>query len=530
MSKRHQVIIAGGGPTGVALAIELGRRGISCALIERRVGMHNVPKGQNLTARTLEHFHSWGIVDELRAQRIMPPEVGNNGVVAYKQLTSGYWFATKGREIVAPFYFQALERLPQYLLENVLRAKMASLPLGESRFGWMVETIEQDGSGVRVSVAEVGGKGREVLEADYVVGCDGGRSTIRELVGITRGGTDYDQTMALVVFRSRQFHEGLARFPVRSTYRVMHPALNGYWQFFGRIDVGEGFFFHSPVPNGTRTDNFDFHGLIQRVAGFEFAAEFDHVGFWDLRVAVADSYQVGRVLIAGDAAHSHPPYGGYGVNNGLEDAVNLGWKLAARLQGWGSDALLASYGEERRAIFREVADDFIAARIAHEAKFLATYDPDKDKAAFEHAWHDIENDVGNRVQSYEPNYAGSPVVHGPPGGRSSAHGLHSFAARAGHHLAPQPLSEGRNVFEALGTGFTLLAFDADSAAVTAFESAARALQVPFTVVRDTFAGGREAYGARLILVRPDQHVAWTGDDQPADVDGVMAKVVGRRAD
>ena len=116
-----------------------------------------------------------------------------------------------------------------------------------------------------------------------------------------------------------------------------------------------------PTPRG---DNFDFPGLLQRAAGFKFACEFDHVGFWDLRVAVAESYRVGRVFIAGDAAHSHPPYGGFGLNNGLEDAVNLGWKLAARLQGWGGEALLNSYDAERRPIFQEIGEDFIAARIA----------------------------------------------------------------------------------------------------------------------------------------------------------------------
>ena len=128
---------------------------------------------------------------------------------------------------------------------------------------------------------------------------------------------------------------GLKRFPGRSTYNVLRPEFKGYWQFFGRIDVGEGWFFHAPVPADTTTDNYDFHGLIQKVAGFPFKAEFDHVGFWDLRVAVAERYQVGRVFIAGDAAHSHPPYGGFGLNNGLEDVVNLGWKLAGAARRLG---------------------------------------------------------------------------------------------------------------------------------------------------------------------------------------------------
>ena len=112
---------------------------------------------------------------------------------------------------------------------------------------------------------------------------------------------------------------------------------------------------------------------------------------------MADSYQVGRVFIAGDAAHSHPPYGGFGLNNGLEDATNLGWKLAGVLQGWGGEALLTSYSDERRPIFRQTADDFIAARIEEEAGFLANYSPERDRAAFEGAWDKLEAYGGNRV-------------------------------------------------------------------------------------------------------------------------------------
>jgi 2-polyprenyl-6-methoxyphenol hydroxylase-like FAD-dependent oxidoreductase len=525
--KRYQVVIVGGGPVGVALAVDLGLRGISSAVVETRTGLSQIPKGQNLTQRTLEHFYFWGIVDRLRAARVMPRGYPIGEITAYGSLMSEYWHAPAGRELLRPYFFQDNDRMPQYQMEAVLREKMADLANVDGRFGWTATAVKQDDKGARVAIAEDGGSGRDLLEADYVVGCDGGHSIVRSQAGIARSGTDFDQLMVLAVFRSRELHEGLKRFPERSIYRVMRPELKGYWQFFGRVDVGEGWFFHAPVPADTTRENFDFLGLLRQAAGFEFNCEFDHVGFWDLRVAVAQRYRAGRVFIAGDAAHSHPPYGGFGLNNGLEDAVNLGWKLAASLQGFGSDALLQSYDEERRPVFRDIGEDFIAARIRADADFLARYNPERNRAAFARAWKERESDVGDRFQACETSYEGSPVVAGPPGGVCGAHGDHLFKARAGHHLAPQPLSSGRNVFEELGRGFTLLAFDAEDATVQAFEAAAHNLAVPLKVVRDSAGGGRERYEARLVLVRPDQFVAWTGDRAPADTVALIGKVVGR---
>jgi 4-hydroxyisophthalate hydroxylase len=527
MDKRYQVIIVGGGPVGVALAVELGLRGVNCALIERRKEPQLIPKGQNLTQRSMEHFYAWGVADAVRAERMLPPEFPMSGIVAYRDLNNEYWYAPPLREIVNPYYFQQNERLPQYLVENVLRKRLAQLSNVETRFGWVAENVTQDADGADVTVAEDGGSARAVLHADYVVGCDGAHSIVRRQIGIERSGADFNQIMVLALFRSRELHEKLKRFPPRSTYRVLHPELKGYWQFFGRVDVGERWFFHSPVPPNTTRDNYDFHGLLQKSAGFSFACDFDYVGFWDLRIAVAESYQAGRVFIAGDAAHSHPPYGGYGLNNGLDDVANLGWKLAAVLQGFGGDALLRSYSEERQPIFVETGRDFIEAGIQKDAAFLARYSPDQDRAEFDRAWQEHQGAAAPRVLTYEPHYEGSPIVFGPPGGASSARGTHTFAARAGHHLPPQLLSSGRNVFEELGPYFTLLAFDADDGAVAAFAEAAKARGVPLTIVRDTYRDDRTAYAAKLILVRPDRYIAWTGDGERVDAAAVLGKAVGR---
>src|SRR5215467_13036670 len=526
MTKRYQVVLVGGGPVGIALAVELGRRGVTCALIERRREPQRIPKGQNLTQRSVEHFYFWGVLDALRAARILPPAYPMSGIVAYRDLNNEYWAAPPLREIVNPYYFQNNERLPQYQAEYVLRARLKRLDNVEARFGWTAEAIDQNADSVEVTIAEDGAAGRETIQSDYAVGCDGAHSLVREQAGIARGGADFEQLMVLALFRSRELHERLKHFPPRSTYRVIHPDLKGYWQFFGRVDVGESWFFHSPVPANTTRDNYDFHALLQKAAGFPFACEFDYVGFWDLRIAVAETYQAGRIFIAGDAAHSHPPYGAYGLNNGLDDVANLGWKIAATLKGWGGAALLASYTQERRPVFKETAEDFIEAYIRKDREFFERHSPERDRVAFERAWNAHSDRAAPRVVTYEPHYEGSPIVFGSLGALSSAHGSHTFKARAGHHLPPQPLSSGRNVFEELGPEFTLIAFDAADATVADFERAAKGLGVSLKVIRDSYRDGRTAYEARLMLVRPDRYVAWLNDAAPACADAVIARAVG----
>jgi 4-hydroxyisophthalate hydroxylase len=539
MENRYQVVIVGGGPVGVALAVDLGLRGVSCALVERRLSPQQIPKGQNLTQRTLEHFYFWGVVDELRAARLLPPGYPIGGVTAFRDLMSEYWFASGGREAVKPYYFEANERLPQYLTEEVLRRRLADCPSVSALFGWAATSVEQDARGVRITIVEEGSSSSRVLESDYGVGCDGARSTVREQLGIDRGGRDFDQRMVLAVFRSRELHEGLKRFPDRTTYRVLHPDLKGYWQFFGRIDVGEGWFFHAPAKatsseqrlvgrtsRDTPPETYDVHGLVQRAAGFSFSCTFDYVGFWDLRVAVASRYRAERVFIAGDAAHSHPPYGAFGLNSGLEDVVNLGWKLAGVLQGWGGEGLLESYTQERQPIFVETGEAMIAGGIEADRAFLERYSPERDRAEFEQAWKRLEVSSGARQQSYEPHYEGSSVVAGPPRATCSIHGRHTFEAKAGHHLSPQRLSSGRNVFEQLGSSYTLLAFDSREAAVDPFEYAARSLRVPLKIIRDSFEADRLAYRSRLVLVRPDQYVVWSGDEPPDHPVELLRKVTG----
>lgn len=514
-----QVAVVGGGPVGMGLAIDLGQRGIRCAVIERRTEPQPVPKGQNLTQRTMEHMRAWGVEERVRAGRTIPAERGSRGLTAYGSLLGQYSYEWLRRSAVRRFYATDNERLPQYATERALRDRVAELPTVSVHYGWRAEEVSQSAEGARIRARDGSGAVLEV-DAEHAVGCDGSRSLLRDAAGISQSGTDHEQMMVLLVFRSTSLDDLVARYPDTSFFNVLHPDLAGYWQFLGRVDARETWFFHAPVDVADPAT--DFRPLLWRAVGAEFDVELEHVGFWDMKFALADRYRNGRLLVAGDAAHSHPPYGGYGINSGFEDAANLGWKLAATLQGWGGPGLLDSYDAERRPVFASTRDDFIARAIHVDGQFLATHDPDTDRPAFEAAWAARATAAAAEVATYEPHYEGSPVVAGRGGGRPSARGGHETRARPGHHLAPQPEGTDVDLFDQLtGNGFVLVRAGANGDGLVA---AAERASVPLRTV-DVGEDVRAAYGADLVLVRPDQYVAWVGD-RCEDAEAVVATVVG----
>ena len=513
----YDIVISGGGPVGLGLAIELGQRDLSVCVIERNIDPPRIPKGQNLTQRTMEHMQAWGVEDRIRAAKTIPRGYGLGGLTAYGTLLSGYHYDWFKRATVDPFYNAPNERLPQYETEAVLRARVAELPSVETLYGWTTTDAWQSETAAGVIAASDTAE-REV-SGQYLVGCDGSRSAIRRLSGITETSEDHDRLMALVVFDSPDFFELIERFPDKQFYNVLHPEHDGYWMFFGMVEWGKSFFFHAPVPRDTDRESFDFQGYIRRAVGAEIRMNLDYVGFWDLRISLADHYREGRMFIAGDAAHSHPPYGGYGINTGFEDARNLGWKLAADLKGAAGPGLLDSYELERRPVFASTARDFISRFIEEDRAFVRAHSPDRDRAGFERAWEArASGGDGKGIDQFAPHYEGSPVISSDAPGPPSSVGRHEFALVPGHHAPPVTCADGASVTDRLGPWMTALVHPERERDVVS------SLDARPHVDRQVAATGADVPACTLI--RPDGYVAGVAEDA-GEIGGIIDRALGR---
>lgn len=518
---RTSIAIVGGGPVGTGLAITLAQQGVDVVLVEKHASPQPVPKGQNLTQRSAEHFRTWGIARELYAARTMSASQPSAGMTAYGSLLSGYSYPWLRRSTVAPFYAADNLRLPQYRTEDVLRERIAQLPHARTMYEWAATSVTQDADSATVEAVSRTTGARATIIADYVVGADGSDSLVREAAGISQTRADHERLMVLLVFRSTEFESVMAAYPDAAFLNVMNPGLDGYWQFFGRVDASETWFFHCPVDPSSTAEQIDLNAILERAVGRPIDFEVQYLGFWDLRFTLADSYRADRILIAGDAAHSHPPYGGYGINSGFEDARNLGWKLAAEIQGWAGPRLLDSYDAERRPVFASTRDAFIERAIFEDRDFLNSFDPTRDRSAFESAWRSRGSGSDDEVDRFEPNYEGSPVIGGQ--GVPTAVGTHRFSARHGHHLAPGTTVDGLEVFAALGSCFTVLVTSGHSA--EEFAEAAHEMRVPLTIVTMS-EESENRYEADRILVRPDGYVAWAGMGSEADSHAILGTAIG----
>jgi 2-polyprenyl-6-methoxyphenol hydroxylase-like FAD-dependent oxidoreductase len=524
------VLIAGGGPVGLALAIELGMSGVPVLLVERRDGSIGVPKMSGLSTRSMELNRRWGIAE--KAKRAGWPETHPNDFVYCTSLT--------GRELARsrmPSYAETrLAYTPepgcgcaQIFYDPILLARARELPNVTIRHMTALESFAEDAAGVSATLRDVtSGQTRDV-RARYLVGCDGADGTVARAIVRNYEGEGIVAHSVNVYFRAPdlpKIHKmGWARF-----YRFTDA--RGTWGEIIGIDGKERWrlsVLHADA---------DFNGdaYLRRLAGGPLEYEILSVMDWERRERVAERYRRGRVFIAGDAAHQNSPTGGLGLHTGLADACDLGWKLAAIHHGWGGAHLLDSYEAERKPVALDnVRASTAEFRILVDLPAGPEIDDDTPQGAeLRRKFAEAFRRTGEvRSAIYTENlrtgycYEPSPICV-PDGSTRPPVETREFVpvARPGTRAPHAWLADGRSTLDLFGRGFVLLRLGRRPPDARAIEEAARVRGVPFERVDLPDPEIEALYEAPLVLVRPDGHVAWRAAGAPADALALIDRVRG----
>jgi 2-polyprenyl-6-methoxyphenol hydroxylase-like FAD-dependent oxidoreductase len=529
---RVPVVIVGAGPVGLSLAIELGFRSIKCLLIEKNDRVGYAPRAKTTNVRTRTHLRRWGIADKLAQAAPLGIEYPSD-ILFVTRLAGQLLAKIQNASNCAPernvLYPEHAQWIPQYVLERILKSHVETLPSVEIRFSTEFNGAEQNSDAVLVRLRDTTRSSHEELHCQYLVGTDGARSAVRELIGAKMAGEYGLSRNYNIVFRA----PGLAQ---------AHPHGPGtmYWQvnpqapsLIGPMDRDDiWFFMPTKLPPGVSLSSEGAAVLIREATGIDLPYEILSTDEWVASRLIADKYSSGRCFLAGDACHLHPPFGGFGMNMGVADAVDLGWKLAARLQGWGGETLLASYEIERRQIHERVMDEAVANHSVLSNDFWCEGLEESSAKGQSLRARAGEQIAAAKVREFHTLgtvlglcYERSPVILSDGSNNCSTDGrIYTPSSRPGC-LAPHAwLSDGTSLYDHFGSGFTLIANQtASQNDVDAARKDALALGMPFTVIERFEGDALDAYSARYTLVRPDQYVGFRGDQLPP---GTLRKVTG----
>jgi len=530
----YAVTIVGAGPTGLSLAIELGSRGIRCLLVERQDRVGYAPRAKTTNVRTRTHLRRWGIAHKLAAASPLGIHYPSN--VLFVTCLSGALLARienasncdPGR---SPLYPEHGQWVPQYKLEQVLRDHVGTFDSVDLSFSTEMVSVTQDSHEVTVQLRDRVTQSDRFVTCHYLVGADGARSAVRAAIGATMNGYYGLSRNYNIVFRA----PGLAQ-------AHLHGAATMYWQtnpaapsLIGPMDRDDVWFFMpTRLPEGFNLTDAEAVDLIRTATGIDLPYEILSRDEWVASSLIADHYHRGHILLAGDACHLHPPFGGYGMNMGVSDAVDLGWKIAATLAGWGGPELLDSYESERRPIHEAVMAE---ATLNHASLSNDFSDPALDGHG--ETADLLRETVRNRILKAKERefhtlgtvlggcYRGSPIVAAEIAdvpARNQVGSVYRPSSAPGC-LAPHLwMPDGRSLYDCFGRDFTLLMRPtADSAAVAEARRRADVMGVGLQVRALDVDEAGPLYPAPLTLVRPDQHVAWRGSIWPQ---GLWEKVTG----
>lgn len=546
MDHATQVAIVGAGPVGLCLALDLAWRGIRVTIVERRAaGEAPSVKCNHIASRTMEAFRRLGFVGKIRAAGL-PDDYPND--VVFRTRATGYELTRIHIPCRRDRYSdksgpdgnwstpEPAHRVNQIYFEPILYAQARAHERIRIVNNAQVEAVEQDAASAWITARDLNGSGTFKVAADYVVGCDGGRSLTRKAIGARLSGNAVIQRVQSSFIRAPGLIGRMSEPPAWMSY-LYNPVRAGN---LVAIDGRELWLLHNYLlPEEKRFESVDRDACIRLLLGggeslhYELLSKEDWIG----RRLVVDRLRDRRVFICGDAAHLWVPYAGFGMNAGIADAFNLAWLLAAHLNGWAPAQVLNGYEIERLPITEQVsrfAMKHAQGAIAERTGVPGELEEDTAEGAAarkrvgEAAYALHVQQFACAGLNYGYFYPDSPLIHydGEP---HPAYTMHDYTPSTvpGCRLPHLWLDGERSLYDALGPEFTLLRWD-PSVPVAALLEAAERSGVPLKLLDLHFEVVPEPYRHALYLCRPDVHIAWRGNASPADPEQWIAKVIGRQ--
>jgi 2-polyprenyl-6-methoxyphenol hydroxylase-like FAD-dependent oxidoreductase len=479
-----------------------------------------------MNIRTMEHLRRWGVADRFRSVAPLPTwwsqDIAFCTSLLGSEITRFTGVLGLSDEGVSP---ELGQQAPQYVLEEMLREIITEQPTCTFLVGSRVAGLNRNQDNVEVLVRHADGR-TETIAAEYVLGADGARSIVREAIGASYEGTHALRPNLGVTFRSVELMGLLPNPPAVQSWLVNDatPGVMGpvdrdgtWWLIAFGVDVA--------------TSELDLRALVEGALGRPVATEIISTDPWTARMELADQCRSGRVFLIGDAAHLNPPFGGHGLNTGIGDAVDLGWKLAAVLNGWGGPGLLDSYEAERRPLQQRVIAEAAKNMSVLSTELVRDSLDDQGSAGEQSRRIAAEHITATKSAEYFSldlvlghQYRDSPVL---PADRDADRpaGLWATTVGPGRRIPHVWLSPGVSTLDLAGPGFTAIV--ADRAGLDPVSKAAAERRVPLAVHQQDGGILASRLGANVIILRPDHVVAWCGDDFPPDANALIGQISGQ---
>jgi len=528
------VVVIGGGPVGLAMALELGLRGHEVVVFESGDGRVDHPRAGGLSIRTMEFCRRWGVLDEVRNCGFpmdYPLDiVFSTGLDGYELIREPY--PSLGEMPVPEESPERRQRCPQMWFDPILMRAATRLPNVRVHLNTRVDRVEELSDVVTVHTTDVRSQETAVCTARFVVACDGATSPVRTALGIAMSGIPLLNYSMGVFFRSPGLLEAAGQAPAARFIFVSPTGPIGNLTVVDGRELWRFTFIAGKERIGLDTENIE--AIMSRVLGDNAKFDILSIAPWRRSQLVADRYRQGRIFLVGDSAHTMSPTGGFGSNTGIGEAVDLGWKLDAVLRGWGGERLLDSYEAERRPI--AIRNSAAATRNFNgwysksDLSGLLDSSPEADQfrqrvgeellAGTRAEWESKGVILGYR-------YENSPIcVQDGSAAPPDDYRVYCPTNRAGHRAPHAWLAENKSTLDLFGDGFVLLQRGTETNDHRGLFEAAGNRDIPMSkeILPDSL---EPLYPTRFTVVRPDGHVAWRGNALPTDCDDFLGVISGR---